>query len=41
MDQNNPLEYGLRKVTKKDYEFIYEVKKNAYQKYVEANWGLE
>ena len=22
-----------------DYEFVYEVKKNAYKKYVEQNWG--
>ena len=22
-----------------DYEFVYEVKKNAYRKYVEKNWG--
>lgn len=32
--------YSLRKITEKDYDFIYEVKKNAYKKYVEANWGI-
>ena len=25
--------------TDSDYEFVYEVKKNAYIKYVEACWG--
>ena len=25
--------------TKNDYDFVYEVKKNAYQKYVEECWG--
>lgn len=32
-------EYKLVPITEKDYEFIYEVKKNAYKEYVEANWG--
>lgn len=31
--------YGLRTVTEKDYDFIYRVKKNAYIKYVEKNFG--
>lgn len=34
------LVYNLREITEKDFEFIYEVKKNAYKKYVEANWGV-
>lgn len=29
----------LVKYTDKDYEFVYEVKKNAYKKYVEECWG--
>lgn len=29
----------LRKYTINDYEFVYEVKKNAYKKYVEECWG--
>lgn len=32
--------YNLKNITEDDYEFIYQVKKNAYKKYVEANWGL-
>lgn len=31
--------YGLRIITEKDYDFIYQVKKEAYQKYVETNFG--
>lgn len=31
--------YGLRTITEKDYDFIYRVKKNAYIKYVEKNFG--
>ena len=36
--------YGLRKITESDYDFVYLVKKNAYQKYVEmyyGNWNEE
>lgn len=31
--------YILRKYENFDYEFVYEVKKNAYKKYVEQCWG--
>ena len=31
--------YFLRKYENSDYEFVYEVKKNAYKKYVEQCWG--
>ena len=31
--------YVLRKYENTDYEFVYEVKKNAYKKYVEQCWG--
>lgn len=31
--------YNLRSITEQDYDFIYEVKKDAYQKYVEDNFG--
>lgn len=31
--------YTLRKYTDKDYEFVYQVKKDAYIKYVEEIWG--
>lgn len=31
--------YNLRTVTEQDYDFIYQVKKDAYQKYVEINSG--
>lgn len=31
--------YEFRKVAEKDYEFVYQVKKQAYQKYVEENYG--
>lgn len=30
--------YILRKYVNDDYEFVYEVKKNAYKKYVEKCW---
>ncbi len=34
------IEYiTLRKYTINDYKFVYEVKKNAYKKYVEECWG--
>lgn len=29
----------LRKYTINDYQFVYEVKRNAYKKYVEECWG--
>jgi len=31
--------YGMRDIVENDYDFIYQVKKNAYQKYVEMNYG--
>jgi len=31
--------YELRTITEQDYDFIYQVKKDAYQKYVEINFG--
>ncbi|MBR6664225.1 MAG: GNAT family N-acetyltransferase [Lachnospiraceae bacterium] len=31
--------YNLRTITEQDYDFIYQVKKDAYQKYVEINFG--
>ena len=31
--------YGLRKITEADYNFIYQVKKDAYKKYVEICFG--
>ena len=34
------INYKLIPITEKDYEFIYELKKNAYKEYVEANWGI-
>lgn len=30
---------ALKKYNDNDYRFIYEVKKNAYKKYVEECWG--
>ena len=33
------IEYTLRTITEQDYDFIYQVKKDAYQKYVEMNFG--
>ena len=35
----NNQEYKLRTITEQDYDFIYQVKKDAYQKYVEINFG--
>ena len=35
----NNQEYELRTITEQDYDFIYQVKKDAYQKYVEMNFG--
>ena len=31
--------YNLRNITEQDYDFIYQVKKDAYIKYVEINFG--
>lgn len=31
--------YELRTITEQDYDFIYQVKKDAYKKYVEINFG--
>lgn len=33
------IEYIFDNYTDDDYEFVYETKKQAYKKYVEANWG--
>ena len=35
----NNTKYSLRTITEKDYDFIYQVKKDAYKKYVEMNFG--
>lgn len=35
---NNQV-YKLRTITENDYEFIYQVKKDAYKKYVEVYYG--
>ncbi|MBR4083173.1 MAG: GNAT family N-acetyltransferase [Lachnospiraceae bacterium] len=35
----NNQKYGLRAITEQDYDFIYQVKKEAYKKYVEMNFG--
>jgi len=35
----NNQKYGLRSITENDYDFIYQVKKDAYKKYVEINFG--
>lgn len=35
---NNQM-YKLRTITESDYEFIYQVKKDAYKKYVEMYYG--
>ena len=37
--EKNILSYTLRQYTDNDYNFVYEVKKNAYKKYVEQCWG--
>ena len=34
----NNQKYGLRSITENDYDFIYQVKKDAYKKYVEINF---
>lgn len=34
------INYELKKASELDYEFIYNLKKDAYLKYVEANWGI-
>lgn len=36
----NKQKYRLRTITENDYEFIYKVKKDAYKKYVEMNYGI-
>jgi RimJ/RimL family protein N-acetyltransferase len=33
------IEYNFRNITPEDYEYIYELKKNAYKEYVIMNWG--
>lgn len=33
------MEYTFRKYTDKDYEFVYQLKKLCYQKYVEEYYG--
>lgn len=33
------MEYNLEAYTDEYYDFVYEVKKNAYRKYVEECWG--
>ena len=33
------INYKLIPIIEKDYEFIYELKENAYKEYVEVNWG--
>ena len=33
------IEYKFRNITPEDYEYIYELKKNAYKEYVIMNWG--
>ena len=35
----NSQGYEFRKASEEDYEFIYQVKKEAYQNYVEINFG--
>ena len=35
----NTQTYELRQVSEEDYKFIYQVKKDAYKKYVEINFG--
>ena len=34
------IKYNFRNFTDEDYEFVYELKKCAYKKYVELNWGV-
>ena len=33
------IEYNFRNITPEDYEYIYELKKNAYKEYVIMKWG--
>ncbi len=33
------MNYEMKKYSEDDFDFVYNAKKNAYQKYVEANWG--
>ena len=33
------LKYKIRDYESDDYQFVYDVKKIVYQKYVELNWG--
>ena len=33
------MEYEINRYMPKDYEFVYQTKKNVYMKYVEINWG--
>ena len=35
----NEQKYELRSITENDYDFIYQVKKDAYKKYVEIYYG--
>ncbi len=35
----NNVKYSLRNVSEADFEFIYDVKKEAYRKYVEMHFG--
>lgn len=38
VDMSNQI-YNLRNITEQDYDFIYQVKKDAYKKYAEENFG--
>lgn len=38
-EKNPKISYSMRQYTDNDYHFVYEVKKNAYKKYVEQCWG--
>ena len=38
-EKNSIISYAMRQYTDYDYNFVYEVKKNAYKKYVELCWG--
>lgn len=33
------INYKFRTINREDYNFIYNLKKNAYKEYVEKNWG--
>lgn len=37
--KNPVISYTMRQYTDNDYNFVFEVKKNAYKKYVEQCWG--